>query len=97
MSDDYNPELRHNIGIDCVSILENDGFLDENEPEETALANLDLINLICKLPSDRDKFLAVCLAFDIKKKDIARMLKIDSSWVSCELVKIRQVIKEYNL
>jgi hypothetical protein len=85
-ADDF-AELRHMVGIDCLSLLDDDVAVDGDENK--IMDNINFMEIIRESKTDRERFIAVCMAFDYQKKDVAYMLKTHPSVISRAVKKMR--------
>lgn len=85
-------ELRHNVGIDCVSLLSTDGEVDDFAP--AIESEIEFITIISRLNTEREKLVAVCLANGIQKKDVAKILHIDPSRISRLIPRIKRQLQD---
>lgn len=84
---------RHMVGIDAFSLLETDGAITDTEA--IALGNKMYMDILKKIPTERQKFIAVALENGFSKVEVAYMLGLSCSVVSRETQKMKIVLKGF--
>jgi len=84
---------RHKVGIDCISLNDEDGTIVSAEDEYVSKETF--FEIIRVLPTEREKFIALCLYNGFIKQEIAFMLKIHPSRVTRNTQEMRKFLSEF--
>lgn len=92
-SEEVEKVTRHIVSIDTMSLLES----DEPQPsaEDIATAERTYKEILRTLPTDRERFIAMCLGNGFDQVDVAFMLKVHPSQVSRAIRRIRVTLKSF--
>jgi DNA-directed RNA polymerase specialized sigma24 family protein len=93
MEHDESIERRHKVGIDCLSLLSDDG--ESPSAEAIIIDEQVFFELIRSFESEREKFIALCLYNGYIKQETAFMLGVHPSRVTRNIQAMRKRLTLY--
>lgn len=93
MEDEFESKTRHKVGIDALSLLDDDGIMPS--ADEVGSGEYMFKQIIKTLDSEREKFIALCLDYGFENTDIAFMLGVHPSQITRGVKKIRVKLQIY--
>ena len=80
--EDEEKTKRYKNSVDTFSLLEGDGVTADDDLEREVIGEQTYLDIIKKLPTDREKFIALALDNGFNKVQIAYMLSLNPSTIT---------------
>ena len=93
--DDDTPNQRHVIGINTLSLDDNDGIAPS--AEDIAQGDLGFVDVLKSLSNDRQRFIALALYQGWSKADIAFILGTQRPYIGHVVKEIQRVLIVYRI